>query len=79
MAEILVRNLNQVILERLKKRARKEGRSLQSEVKAILQKAAGEPVVDIKTARALVEKIRGKFKGRRFPESVELIRQDRSR
>lgn len=79
MAQILVRDLDKETVERLKKRARDDGRSLQSEVKHILSQAAQEPTVDMEAARALVENIRKKFKGRRFPDSVELIREDRDR
>ncbi len=79
MAQILVRDLDQETVERLKKRARDDGRSLQSEVKHILSQAAEAPTVDMEAARALVENIRKKFKGRRFPDSVELIREDRNR
>jgi plasmid stability protein len=79
MAQILVRELDESVVERLKKRAREDGRSLQSEVKLILERAANEPRVDMTAARALVEDIRKRFKGRRFPDSVELIREDRSR
>jgi len=79
MAQILVRNLNKNIVERLKRRAKQDGRSLQSEVKTILEQAANEPVVDMKAAQALVSKIRRKLKGRKFPDSVKLIREDRDR
>ena len=79
MAQILVRNLHKAVVERLKTLARKEGRSLQSEVKAILEQAVNVPTVDIKAARTLVDQIRRKFRGRRFPDSVELIREDRDR
>lgn len=79
MAQILVRDLDDETVERLKRRAREDGRSLQSEVKHILFQAAQEPTVDMEAARALVENIRKKLKGRKFPDSVELIREDRDR
>lgn len=79
MAQILVRNLDEKIVERLKKRAKQGGRSLQSEVKFLLEQAAREPKVDMATARKISEKFRRKFKGRPFPETVELIREDRDR
>lgn len=79
MAQVLVRDLDEEVVESLKRRAKQDGRSLQSEVKFILEQAAEEPRVDMKAARALVENIRKKFKGRRFPDSVELIREDRGR
>ena len=43
MAQILVRNLDEVVVDRLKQRARAEGRSLQSEVRTILSEAAFMP------------------------------------
>jgi len=67
------------VVESLKKRAKEDGRSLQSEVKFILEQAAQEPRLDMPAARALVESIRKKFKGRTFPDSVKLIREDRDR
>lgn len=79
MAQVLVRNLDEEVVESLKRRAKQDGRSLQSEVKFILEQAAEEPIVNMETARALVEKIRKKFKGRRFPDSVNFIREDRDR
>lgn len=51
MAQILVRDLKKDVVERLKKRARADGRSLQSEVKFILERAAFEPKVDMATVR----------------------------
>ncbi len=79
MAQVLVRDLDEEVVESLKRRAKQDGRSLQSEVKFILEQAAQEPRVDMEAARALVENIRKKFKGRRFPDSAELIREDRDR
>lgn len=79
MAQILVRDLNKSVVERLKKRAKKDGRSLQSEVKFILELAAEEQKVDMETAQKICEEFRKKFKGRKFPDTVELIRKDRER
>ena len=39
MAQILVRDLDKEVLETLKERARRDGRSLQSGVKSILEQA----------------------------------------
>lgn len=79
MAQILVRNMDEEVIERLKKRAKEDGRSLQTEVKSILEKAAYEPKVDMETARKMSEEFRRRFKGRKFPDTVELIREDRDR
>ncbi|MGA1796694.1 MAG: FitA-like ribbon-helix-helix domain-containing protein [bacterium] len=79
MAQILVRDLDKDIVERLKKRAKEEGRSLQSEVKFILEQAAAEPKVDMEAALRISEEFRRRFKGRRFPDTGELIREDRAK
>lgn len=79
MAQILVRDLDKETVERLKERAREDGRSLQSEVKHILSQAAHEPIVDMERARKMLEEFRKRFKGRKFSDSVELIREDRNR
>ena len=76
MAQILVRGLDDELVERLKNRARRERRSLQAEVKIILEQAAR---LDMKSARELVEAIRKDFAGRKFEDSVALIREDRER
>ena len=77
MAQILVRDLDDDIVQQLKDRAKRDGRSLQAEVKTILEQAARKPTVDWDTARTLVDDIRQQFKGRAFPASVDLIREDR--
>ena len=74
MAQILVRNLDNNVVARLKKRAQKEGRSLQSEVRVILEQAAQ---ADMEHALELANAVRGKFMGRKFQDSTELIREDR--
>ena len=79
MAQILVRDLDEEIVERLKKRAKQEGRSLQSEVKSILERAAREPRVDMEIARKICDEFRRRFKGRKFPDTVKTIREARAR
>ena len=76
MAQILIRNIEDDLLERLKKRAAQNGRSLQSEVKLILEQAGR---VDMSTALKTAERIRKKLKGRAKTDSVDLIREDRYR
>lgn len=79
MAQILVRDLDDKVVERLKKRAKKDGRSLQSEVRFILEQSALEAKWDAKTAQKISEEFHRKFKGRKFPNTVELIREGRER
>ena len=45
MASILVRNLPEDAKERLRRRAMRHKRSLEAEVRAILERAAQEPVI----------------------------------
>jgi plasmid stability protein len=76
MSQILVRNLDEAVVERLKSRARAHGRSLQAEVKDILEQSAKN---DIAEARKLVDRVRRSFEGRKFNDSSELVREDRNR
>ena len=76
MAQIPVRNLDETVVERLKDRARNNGRSLEAEVRHILEQSAR---VEMAKSRRKIIAIRRKLKGRRFTDSVELIREDRER
>jgi len=76
MSQIHVRDLDEKVVERLKKRAKKCGRSLHAEVKNILEQASK---IDMESARKLADKIRKSFGNRKFSDSVELIREDRDR
>ena len=77
MAQILVRNVDVKVVEKLKTRARAQGRSLQAEAKAILEREA--EMLDMGEAWQLVEKVRKGFGGKRFSDSAVLIRKDRGR
>jgi antitoxin FitA len=74
MAQIIVRNLPKEVVDRLKERARSEGRSLEAEVRNILQKETGSDMT--KFAREII-KFRERWKGRKFSDSAALIREDR--
>ncbi len=76
MADVLIRELDSVVVERLKNRAKSNGRSLQGELKHILEQAARIDVVDLRLQR---EHIRSVLAGRTFSDSTELLRQDRER
>ena len=75
MPEILVRGLNEKTVKRLKERARISGRSLQQEVKEILERAA--TTLTMEEARRLSVTWHRRFAGRTFSDSAELIREDR--
>ena len=72
---ILVRGLDRKTIERLKERARLNGRSLQEEVKALLKRAA--EILTMREARRLSERWSYRRGGRRFSDSARLIRKDR--
>lgn len=74
MAQILIRNLDDTTLERLKLRAAQSGRSLQAEVKMILDQAAQ---VDSQTASLMAARIREKLKGRAASDSADLLHEER--
>jgi plasmid stability protein len=76
MARVLIRDLDAAVVERLKIRARRHGRSLQSEVKAILEAAAP---LSMSEARSLAEDWQQRLVGRIKGDSSELIHEDRER
>jgi antitoxin FitA len=79
MAQVLVRNLDDDVVAKLKARAKKQGRSLQSEVKLILVRAVEEEKWDAETTGRMLDEYRKRWKGRKFSDSAELIREDRER
>jgi len=72
---ILVRELDPWTVQRLKARARINGRSLQQEIKEILQRAA--EMFTMREARWLSERWRHRLSRRSFSDSAQLIREDR--
>jgi plasmid stability protein len=75
MPQILVRGLDRKTVERLKVRARIGGRSLQQEVKDILERAA--TALTMAEARRLSTSWQRRLAGGAFTDSAELIREDR--
>jgi plasmid stability protein len=76
MAQLLVRNLDEEMIKRLKMLAKRHNRSLQGQVKLILEEGAmlsGGQVME------LVEKWQRRLGGKRFRDSAALIREDRGR
>lgn len=76
MPQLLVRDLDAGTVERLKLRAQRHGRSLQGEVKAILQAAA---TFSIEEAGEVAAQWQRRLAGRTFADSAETIREDRQR
>jgi hypothetical protein len=76
MAQVLIRNLKDNVVARLKKRAKTRGRSLRAEVKTILEEAAKDVPEDFwKEADHILEQL--KRSGRGFNDSAALVREDR--
>jgi plasmid stability protein len=76
MPQLLVRNLEEVTIARLKALAKQHGRSLQGQVKVVLEEAASLPAGEV---TALFAKWERRFEGRRFRDSARIIRKDRER
>lgn len=75
MPDLLIRNLDPEVLKRLKERARRSGRSLQSETKGLLEQAAGRTLDE---ALAVAAAWRRKL-GKRGTDSAEAQREGRDR
>jgi antitoxin FitA len=75
MPQVLVRDIDPDVFDRLKERANQNGRSLEAELRLILKEAAGKPA----TVTAELEQVRELFKGRAASDSAELLRKDRER
>jgi plasmid stability protein len=77
MANVLVRDIDERDLTLLKRRAQASGRSLQAELKRILELTARASDED--AALALAERVSASLAGRPHPDSAALIRKDRDR
>jgi plasmid stability protein len=71
MAQILVRNLDDGVVEKLKRRAQAAGRSLEAEVRLLLTNSVQ---FDWGRLRDFRESL-----GRTFPDATDMIREDRNR
>ncbi len=76
MAEVRVRNLEEWVVELLRTRARRHGRSLEGELRLLLSEEAMRPRLQAaERAEALREAIRQE--SGQLPNSAALIREDR--
>jgi plasmid stability protein len=76
MSQLLVRDLDPAVLERLKQKAKRHGRSLQREAKAILEAAA---TLSMDEARTIAAQWRQRLAGTMVSDSAVLVREDRER
>lgn len=75
---VLIRDIDEETLEKLKKKAAANNRSLQEELKSLLELYAGP---DIEEVRAMARESIKKYKaeGRKFSDSGKDISEDRER
>lgn len=76
MARVLIRDLEERTVKRLKARAERNGRSLQAELLLIIERAADADIVE---SRIVAARIRRKLGGRKHSDSAALIGEDRRR
>lgn len=78
MPDVLVRNIDEKTLNNLKKKAARNNRSLQAELKSLLDMYAGP---DIEEARSMVREIHKRYEssGKTFSDSGEDLSEDRER
>ncbi|MGE5148410.1 MAG: FitA-like ribbon-helix-helix domain-containing protein [Candidatus Eiseniibacteriota bacterium] len=76
MGQVLVRNIADAVIDRLKARAARHGRSLEAELRTVLEQAA---VADRSTFIETADRIRKELEGRWTGDSTQLIREDRDR
>lgn len=83
MTQLRVENLSSVLIHQLETLAKLHGRSLQEEIKHILQQAAQSQLRfyhtggDMAKAKQAVARSQARYTGRTFSDSAELIREDR--
>jgi antitoxin FitA len=75
MPSLLIRNIDDPLLARLKERAKRHRRSLQGEARVILEEAV-DGASDFWMA---ADGMRESFYGKTLPDSTDIIRKDRKR
>jgi antitoxin FitA len=78
MANILIRNIPEAVLDRFKNMAKNHKRSLQQELRVVLEKTADQSSTDI-FLKALELRKKLRKKAVRFSDSAKLVREDRAR
>lgn len=68
MAQLLIRQLDETTVQRLKDRAKRNGRSLEAELRIILRESVAEPLEELRV-------LRESLSGKRFTDSSEVVRE----
>jgi plasmid stability protein len=77
MPDILIRDLDKKTLKELKERAAANRRSVQAEVKEIIERVAREKTFE--QLQQQLENFSKRFRGRKMTDTVKLVREDRGR
>ena len=77
MPDVLVRDVSEVDLKRMKERAKRSGRSLQAELKEMIHQAVREPkpLSDLEIAN----RIKAMLDPKKQSDSAKMLREDRTR
>ena len=76
--DVLIRNIDEETLDKLKNKAATNNHSLQAELKSLLESHAGPDIEKVRSmARESIRKYR--VEGRKFSDSTKDIREDRER
>ncbi|MGB3755826.1 MAG: hypothetical protein WBA07_05550 [Rivularia sp. (in: cyanobacteria)] len=79
MAKIILENIDSNVIEKLEELAIQHGRSLQEELKYILEQATQNKTTDTVDYQEMILQVQKMFAGRTFRDSAELLREDRER
>jgi plasmid stability protein len=75
VAHVLIRNVDDRVVERLKARAQRNGVSLETELRDILQREAMPQ--SIAEVRSILGELDKRTEGRKLADGVKLLRKDR--
>ena len=76
MPDLLIRGVRAETIRRLKFRAKRNGRSLQREVKLLIEQSLGR---DREEIASMLDRWKPRLKGRKMAHSLSLLRADRAR
>ncbi len=79
MPDVLVRNVEDDILQGLKERAKQNGRSLQKELKMLFRSLIQDKNLQTISDEETAAKIKESLRGLEFSDSADLLRKDRDR
>jgi plasmid stability protein len=77
MAQLLIRGLTPELIQRWKDRARRNNRSLEGEIRELLQRAIGPDPERYAQAVKFAEEMRAKYAGKITGNSADIIREAR--